>query len=411
MWPIIGLGPPIRSIAVGAMVLFVLTDCSPTPRLAMTEAQQGKASFSDVSLSRFWGDEVTPDIQTAIERQYRQVADAAARSIRPASVTRADFLAISGGGSDGAFAGGVLSGWSTRGDRPEFEVVTGVSTGALAAPFAFLGTAYDAQLADIYTSYGDADIMRSRGLIGVFGTALNDNAPLRALIFNHMNDQVLDAIAAQYRLGRRLLVQTTNIDAQRPVIWDISAICASGRQDRRELVVDILLASAAIPAVFPPVRLRVKTDDGEEYDELHVDGGVSAQVFFAPPNIRLGDFERKIFGHARKRTLYVIRNGRLNPQYETTVERTIPIAQRAIETLTRYQGVADLTRLETLARRGNARLFYVAIPGSFNAMAKTDFDRTYMRALFQQGVQVGVKGDWLNMAPVTPVLAEVAGRP
>lgn len=394
---------------LAAITMICLSACVAPSRAVMSKAQQDLAFLDDLTLARFWGDEVTPEVQAAITHQYQQVKAAAQHGIRRESVNGAKYLAISGGGANGAFAAGFLKGWSARGDRPEFEVVTGVSTGALAAPFAFLGPQYDVPLEQVYTAYGDGDIMRSRGLFGVFGTALYDNAPLRKLIADHMTEAVLDAIAAQYRHGRRLLVQTTNIDAQRPVIWDISAICASRRADRRDLVINILLASAAIPAIFPPVRLDVTTKDGKRYDELHVDGGVSAQVFFAPPDIRFADFERSVFGHPRSRSLYVIRNGRLNPTYQATSERTIPIAQRAIATLTQYQGVADLSRLEASARRGNAKLFYVSIAENFDAEPKSEFDKDYMTLLFREGYQRGLQGAWQKGTPITPALAQPCG--
>jgi hypothetical protein len=283
--------------------------------------------------------------------------------------------------------------------------VTGVSTGALAAPFAFLGPRYDATLERVYTIYGDHDILRRPNLLGVFGTSLYDNAPLRNLIASFMSDAVLEAIAAEYQHGRRLLVQTTNLSAQRPVIWDLTTICASNRTDRRELVINILLASASVPAVLPPVHMKVRTEGGRTFEELHVDGGVSAQIFFAPPEIGLDDFERKAFGRKRTRTLYVIRNGQLEPVYEPVVERTLPIARRAIETMTRYQGVSDLNRLQTLAHRGNANLFYVSIPQSFAVKPTSEFDKAYMRQLFAEGVREGRAGTWMQEAPVTPVLA------
>lgn len=359
--------------------------------------------LADLSLVRFWGDQATPEIQAIIGNQFVQIRDAARHGNRSSPLWAADFLAISGGGSDGAFAAGVLVGWTRQGTRPEFEVVTGVSTGALAAPFAFLGPRYDAQLQEIYTAHGDRDILRSRGLIGVLGSGLNDNAPLRDIIAKYMNDPLLDEIAAEYHRGRRLLVQTTDIEAQRPVIWDISAICAGDRQVRRDLVINILLASAAIPAVFPPVHIKVQGSGDEQYDELHVDGGVASQVFFAPPNLHLDEFERVAFGHVRQRHLYVIRNGRLRPTYEATAERALPIAKRAVQTLTVYQGLADLNRLQALARLGHAKLSYLSIPASFTATAQSDFDNSYMRALFDVGVRAGLAGDWQTSVPTTLV--------
>jgi hypothetical protein len=373
-----------------------------TPRSVVPASLAPTATVEGVKFARFWGDEVGPEIRAAITLQYEQTARAVRAGQRSApALHRADFLAISGGGADGAFSAGYLKGWSSRGDRPVFEVVTGVSTGALAAPFAFLGPGYDGQLEEVFTAYGDRDIYLDRGLIGLVGNGLYDNAPLRSLIARYMSETMVAAIAQEYRLGRRLLIQTTNIDAQRPVIWDLTAIAASGRTDRRERIVDILLASAALPAIFPPVRLDVLAA-GEPHQELHVDGATVSQVFFAPPDLRLSDYERRFFGQPRARTLYLVRNGRLDPEYATTQETTIGIARRSIETLVKYQAVADLVRLEAQARAANGKVLFTAIPAGFERRPKSEFDRPYMRELFQIGVLEGSAGDWRRQAPRTP---------
>jgi predicted acylesterase/phospholipase RssA len=374
-------------------------------RAAVPDNLATAARIEQIELARAWGDRTTPEMRTLLDVQYRQAKAAVASGRRPAdALKKADFLAISGGGSDGAYAAGVLVGWSEKGGRPQFEVVTGVSTGALAAPFAFLGPRYDDELRQIYTLYGDSDIYTSRGLFGLAGNSLSDNAPLRALIGRHLTDQMIDEIAAEYRLGRRLLVQTTNIDAQRPVIWDLSAIAASGRPERRKLIIDVLLASAAIPAVFPPVRIEVEAG-GDRRQELHVDGGTIAQLFFAPPEIRLGEYERRHFGHIRSRRIHLIRNGRLHPQYATTQESTLAIARRAIETIIKYQAISDLTRIKSHATAAHAQLRFVAIPTEFTEQAKTEFDRDYMQRLFEVGRKVGRQGVWRADPPLTAALA------
>jgi predicted acylesterase/phospholipase RssA len=251
-------------------------------RAAVPGTQLDAARVSGYGDIRFWGDEFAAAIEAGIRRQYDQVRDAALAGELGRSTRKADFLAISGGGGDGAFAAGFLTGWTRSGLRPQFEVVTGVSTGALAAPFAFLGPQYDGVLKAVFTKYGDSDLVIDRGIFGFLGSSRYDTAPLKRLIEQYMTDDVLNAIAREYSKGRRLVVQTTNIDAQRPVIWDLSAIAASQQPDRRDLIVRVLLASSAIPAAFPPVRIRVNVN-GRTYDELHVDGGVTAQLFFAPP--------------------------------------------------------------------------------------------------------------------------------
>lgn len=358
-----------------------------------------------VDLARVWGDAVTPDLRAVVDRQLRQARTAIAAGKRPkAAMRHADFLAISGGGADGAYSAGLLVGWTERGNRPQFEVVTGVSTGALAAPFAFLGPTYDRELTEVFTQHGDSDIYTSMGVVGLMGKGLYDNAPLRNLIDRYLTDRIVEAIADEYRTGRRLLVQTTNIDAERPVVWDLTAIAASDRPDRRRLIADVLLASTAMPVVFPPVRIDVDVD-GERRQELHVDGGTVAQVFFAPPKIGLGAFERRNLGRERTRHLYLIRNGRLVPQYKTTDEGPISIARRAMDTLVKYQAVSDLTRIERQAAQAGARLSYAAIPARFRDVSNSEFDREYMRKLFEVGREDGRAGSWGSKPPATPILA------
>jgi predicted acylesterase/phospholipase RssA len=397
------------SLARAALVIaiaVVLGGCLATSdRAAVPGIEIEAARVSGYGDIRFWGDEVTPTIEAIIRRQYRQVQQASLAGEPGASTRKANFLAISGGGGDGAYAAGFLTGWTRSGQRPHFEVVTGVSTGALAAPFAFLGSRYDEALRDIYTRYGDNDLVVDRGILGFLGASRYDTAPLKRLIEQYMTDDVLEAIAQEFAKGRRLLVQTTNIDAQRPVIWDLSAIAASQQPERRELIVRVLLASSAIPGAFPPVRIQVNAD-GRNYDELHVDGGVTAQILFAPPRTRFARFEQMAFGGTRERTLYVIRNGKLTPDYKLTEEGVFPLAIRSIATLTKYQGLSDLRRLDRIASETNARVLFTSIPPTFTKAAQSDFDRGYMGELFLVGEQMGLLGRaWRSGPPPAPALA------
>ncbi len=396
---------PARTGLVVVLAVMMSGSVAVQERAAVPGPHIHSAQVSGYGDIRFWGDEVTPTIEAIIRRQYRQVRQAALSGEPGVSVRRADFLAISGGGGDGAYAAGFLTGWTRSGQRPHFEVVTGVSTGALAAPFAFLGPSYDGVLKEIYTRYADSDLVVDRGLLGFMGSSRYDTAPLKGLLERYMTDGVLDAIAQEYAKGRRLLVQTTNIDAQRPVIWDLSAIAASRQPDRRDLIVRVLLASTALPGLFPAVRIRVNAD-GRAYDELHVDGGVTAQIFFAPPRTRFARFEQMAFGRPRERTLYVIRNGKLTPDYKATEERAFPLATRSITTLTKYQALSDLRRLDRIARETNARVLFTSIPPDFTTAARSEFDREYMSELFRVGEEMSRTGRaWRSDPPPAPALA------
>jgi hypothetical protein len=190
-----------------------------------------------------------------------------------------NYLSISGGGSDGAFGAGLINGWTESGERPHFKVVTGVSTGALIAPYAFLGPDYDAKLRESYTTVDASHIFEILGILPMlFSESATSTKPLQDLIATGVDEKLLDAVAVEYKKGRRLYVASTNLDAEQPIIWDMGAIAASGRPDRLALFRKVMLASASIPSLFPPVMIDVRAN-GEQRQEMHVDGGVFFQSF------------------------------------------------------------------------------------------------------------------------------------
>ncbi|MCA3556495.1 MAG: patatin-like phospholipase family protein, partial [Aestuariivirga sp.] len=194
------------------------------------------------------------------------------------SPTERNFLALSGGGSNGAFGAGLLTGWTEAGTRPEFTIVTGISTGSLTAPFAYLGPPYDKLLTEAYTQISGRDVFRRKPVLSALrSSAAADNTPLRQLVARYVTDRMVADIAVQNGRGRKLLIGTTNLDAGRPVVWDIGAIAASGEPDRKQLIQDILVASSSIPGLFPPVKIKVVAD-GKTFDEMHVDGGTTNQA-------------------------------------------------------------------------------------------------------------------------------------
>src|SRR6185436_4076728 len=231
----------------------------------------------------------------------------------------------SGGADNGAFGAGLINGWTTTGTRPPFNIVTGVSTGALIAPFAFLGPEHDATLREVYTTMSaDRVFLRRRLTAALFSDAMADASPLAETIARYADQAMFDAIAAEYRKGRLLMIGTTDLDAQRPVIWNIGAIAASGHPEALKLYRQIPRASAAIPGAFQPVFIDVEID-GKKYQEMHVDGGAIAQLFLYPPSIDLSTSSVR-----RQRAAYIIRNAKLDPDYSASERRTISIAGRAI---------------------------------------------------------------------------------
>ena len=309
-------------------------------------------------------------------------------------------LAISGGGDNGAFAAGFLNGWTKEGTRPQFKLVTGVSTGALIAPFAFLGPAYDEKLKEFYTSISLKDIAKKRSVLAVVtNDAMADNTPLKNLVKKNVDQDMLDAIAAEDAKGRMLLVGTVDLDAGRPVIWNITKIAASGRPGSLELVRSLLIASSAIPATFPPVMIDVEVGD-KKYQEMHVDGNTAAQVFVYPAAVRFKEVGETL-GIDRERKLYVIRNARLDPEWAEVERKTLPIAVQAISTLLQYEGIGDLYRIYSVTQRDGIDFNLAYIPPTFKTPHKTEFDTVYMRALYDLAYSMAEKGYiWTKKPPV-----------
>jgi predicted patatin/cPLA2 family phospholipase len=301
----------------------------------------------------------------------------------------AAYLAISGGGDNGAFGAGLLNGWSATGSRPEFKMVTGVSTGALISPFAFLGEKYDSRLKNIYTGITVRDIALTRSPLWVlFGDAMQDTTPLRNLVRRNVTADVMEAIAQERDKGRVLLVGTTNLDARRPVIWNLTEIAASHVPGSLELVQKILIASSAIPGTFPPVMIDVEAG-GKRYQEMHVDGATAAQVFVYPSATHLNQLA------ARERRLYLIRNARLDPEWAQVDRRTLPIAFRAITCLVQFQGIGDLNTIFAITQRDQLEFNLAFIPPTFDHPHKQFFEPGYMNDLYEVGKRTAIKGtDW-----------------
>jgi hypothetical protein len=317
------------------------------------------------------------------------------------------FLAISGGGDNGAYGAGFLEGWTSAGTRPQFKVVTGVSTGALIAPFAFLGPRYDYVLKRVYTTTSQKDIFKKRGIVSaLFGDAMADTRPLAQVISTYVNRPLLDEIAAEYRKGRLLLVGTANLDTMEPVIWNMTAIAARNDPDAVKLFSRVLLASASIPGAFPPVMIDVNLA-GTHYQEMHVDGGTTAQVFLYPPTLSLANAPQ------RKRVAYIIRNARLDPDWASTQRRTMPIAMRAIDSLTRTQGIGDLYRIYATTQRDGVDYNLTYIPATFTVPHNEMFDTAYMKALYDVGMKAGeATNSWKKYPPGfdVPIQATAASK-
>ena len=318
------------------------------------------------------------------------------------------FLAVSGGGDNGAFGAGLINGWTETGTRPEFKMVTGVSTGALIAPFAFLGPDYDPVLREVYTTMTPDRVYRARGYsAALFDDAMADTSPLAEIIAKYADQKMFDAIAREYQKGRLLLIGTTDLDAQRPVVWNIGALAASGHPGALDLFRKILRASAAIPGAFQPVLIDVEID-GRKYQELHVDGGAIAQLFLYPPSIDATQIRTQRARHA-----YIIRNARLDPDYAMSERRTISIAGRAINTMLAASGQNDVLRTYFVTKRDGVDYNLAYIGADFKASKPGEFDQVYMNALYDYGYRQAKGGHAWHKAPPsleTPTMTAVPGR-
>jgi len=390
----------IGTVLILGTLIAGLAGCATLERLpAVPYAQAQKTSILDIPDARFYVSDTNHILEIAQKAFQR-------RNQWTKSPVRT-FLAISGGGDDGAFGAGLLIGWSDRGDRPEFDVVTGVSTGSLSAPFVFLGRKYDAELKAVYTETTASKIFEQRApvLAAVASDAMSDTAPLRQMIASRVDNAMVHRIAEEYAKGRLLFILTTNLDQARPVIWNIGAIASSGNPKARDLIIDVLLASASIPAVFPPVMIDV-TLDGERHQEMHVDGGTVAQAFLYPPSVslrlasaRMG-IDEKTLRASRRRVAYIIRNGRFSRAEESVKLQTIAIAKEALSTMIASSGVNDTYRMYLIAKRDGVDFNLASIGDDFTVAYKGPFDQDYMQSLFAYGYEKGRAGyRWQKVPP------------
>jgi hypothetical protein len=294
--------------------------------------------------------------------------------------TPGPWLALSTGGGDGAFGAGLLNGWSESGKRPEFSVVTGVSTGALMAPYAFIGPSQDAGLKRAYTEYNAGDIFEDTKT----PESLVDTWPLKRLIAMDVRPELLAQVAEQYKRGRRLFVATTNLDAERGVIWNMGAIAAKGDEAALELFRNVLRASTAIPGLFPPVLIDVEAN-GKKTQEMHADGGLSAQIFVAPESMLITASTTKL----PATELYLIANNRLNPEFQMTERSLIFVIGHSIAVGVQSMLRVNIDRAYAAAKR-NGIPFNLAYPAlSADQQGKGAFDTEFMKGLFEAGVARG----------------------
>lgn len=386
----------LKILLVCFCVIIIATGCSSLPeRNPLPESLSDTAVIPGIANARYWADAPPPEIDDWFELTKEQL-----KTKYPATFGRPhNYLAISGGGQRGAFGAGLLCGWTETGTRPEFTMVTGVSTGALIAPFAFLGPEYDHVIKEIYTSYSTEDIVLPRSSLNtLFGDAATDASPLREKLVRYVDEDVLAAIAAEYKKGRVLDIVTTNLDAARPVAWNIGRIASSGSPDALQLIRDVMLASASIPAAFPPVMFDVEAS-GKRYDELHVDGGATSVLYLYPIGLDWGKLAKRLEVKG-KPDVYIIRNGVWRKHWESVERSTIPIALRSMDSLMGSAVLGDAYRIYLATQRDGIEYHLAYIPESFNEESSEPFDKEYMTKLFNLGKQMAKEGyKWHSVPP------------
>ena len=364
-----------RPFMVAACAM-AIAGCGTVTRIPYTQQEQAEAVIPGIPGARLWAD--NPAIATGRRSVVSRVP-----------VKQPTVLALSGGGADGAFGAGLLTGWSARGTRPQFTFVTGASAGALIAPFAFLGAAHDETLRSVFASGEMANLLQSEGLGGLFGAGLFKTAPLRELIARHVDAALLAAIAQEYRAGRRLYVVTTNLDAQRTAIWDMGKIAASGESGALDLFRNVLTASASIPGVFSPVLIDVEAQ-GRHFAEMHVDGGVTTNVLILPEAVLVSG--TPVFPPDARPKVYIVMNGKLSPDFDVVKASTLPIVTRSFETSVRANTRNTLLASYQFAKGRNWEFNLTSVDPDYPKPNSIGFDQAYMQQLFDYGHQRGRSG-------------------
>ncbi|UGA46981.1 patatin-like phospholipase family protein [Bradyrhizobium quebecense] len=370
----------IRQAVLLCGLAFALAACSSLPRMPYAAADAANSRVLDLDGLRRYADE--PASKFRLEKSDRAPIKT--------------YLALSGGGADGAYGVGVLNGWTAAGNRPSFSVVSGVSTGGLIAPFAFLGPRYDDTLREVYTSGIAESLLQDPSLMRVlFGSGLFGNKRLRELVARYVGQDVLSEVARENAKGRKLLIVTTDLDTQRTVIWDMGRIAAVGTPEALQLFRDVMAASASIPLVFPPIMIDAE-GQGRRFQEMHVDGGVTAPVLTLPDALLFRDRAWPADG---RMNIYILVNKKLEGNFELVSNSTIDVASRSISAITQAQTRSVILSTYDFARRNRLGFHLSYIERDYPAPETQGFDTAYMRALYQHGYEKAAAGQAWTATP------------
>ncbi len=370
------------SLTLAVLLSLAVTGCATIERTPYTAEQAARAEIPGMGGVRFSGDAPA----SVFERLRDEVVRAAQARHEPVT-----YLALSGGGGDGAYGAGFLKGLGETGRRPQFTIVSGVSTGALMAPFVFLGSSYDGMLGDLYTSGYAATLVKNVNVLnGLFGNALVDSDKLMQLIKQYITDDVIQRVAAEHRAGRRLLIATTNLDSQHSEVWDMGAIANSGSPRATKLFRQVLAASASVPGLFPPRLIDVEAD-GKGFEEMHVDGGTLRQLYVAPDDVIFGATGTKAGPGIRD--LYILVNNKIDPTFDLVEDATIPVGTRSLSTILKREGRNNVLSAYAYAIRNKIGYHLAFIDANVRDLPaddpKAEFSVEYMTYLYNLGEEKG----------------------
>jgi hypothetical protein len=385
------------------LALSVVSGCASRTRHAVPSDMLQKAAIPEMEDVRVFPDMptgvMTNDLIESIKQELSSDFEGNIKGTKSYPV-----LAISGGSANGAYGAGLLKGWTAHGSRPQFKIVTGISTGALIAPLAFLGSDYDVLLEEFYTTLATKDLIEMKSILGALtGNSVASNKPLANNINKYITKDILAKVAKEHERGRRLYIGTTNLDAQRFVLWNMGKIAERGDEAALNLFRQVMLASAAIPFAFPPEYISVEVD-GKIYEEMHVDGGTTTQVFFLYgliQNVAQATIKEATNQSNFKVNLYIIRNGSVTHEWKVVEDNIASITERSLDTMIKVQAEGDMLRLYFYSQQRGHGYNLAYIPTDFKSEAKEMFDLDEMKKLFDMAFQKAKVGYPWKKKPVT----------
>lgn len=388
-----------RLISSGLTVAlsFLVVACSSPHTL---DVRVNKDNYKDVIVEdassveeplRIWASEA-PDFLYSADDQTTPIT---------VSGDQLNILALSGGGANGAFGAGILIGLEESGQLKDYSIVTGISAGALMAPFVFIGGDAFSKMKKVMLNINDKSVLGKKNFLNtVFKDAFTDGEHLYQFIAEAFPEPMIEQIATQHRSGKRLFIGTTHFDSGELVIWNVGAIANSDMPNKSELIYKVLAASASIPGVFPPQFINVE-HEGVIFEELHVDGGLATQVFFNPSNFDYQQISDSL-GLETSPQLDIIRNGSLKAPYHSLRDKGLDLVAKSVSSLTLAQTRGDLYRMKYICEINNIDMQFTYMEHDFSYAKRTKdmFDEHYLLTIYKYGYHKATRGKpWVTELP------------